>query len=551
MSSYSSLTNLLRSLLGILELDSASSLYQDTIAICKYLENSIYRIAVFAPFNHGKSTLLNALLGSKTLPIDLIPTTGAAICVSYGEKLQTVISLKDGTTIQQEGIKILKQYAILDDDRRMKDEVKEVTVFCNHYWLKTGVEFLDLPGTNDREAQNDLVRDKLLSADLVIHVLDARKLMTLEEREHLKEWLENRGITTVIFVVNFLNLLTVEERHEVKKRLCFIAESFRSNLSYGISNVYCVDALPALRARLKGNQADAKTTGITSLESALQNIASLNQQQNKLPRTVKVAQELLNKAALEQQKIQQEINNQQEQALKQTEVKLKAKKLIQQGFNRSISDFRGWLYLPKLLADYQPSLAIALQQTAFDRWLEAEFQPDVFKHQQGVNKWVNKGCEFFQYSDPQLLLIDFIHSPIIEIPEWNSQTQTKNNIAYKSYIPQELNFLLQKKAGAVVLGGASYIINKLATKSQPADNNLDIKSTRISSQVYVDAAKTYLQEFSDRLNLLINKYEQIAYPYITYIPASNNRQMTTADYQLKLLTNLIDNLTIEINRLNK
>ncbi|EAM52207.1 hypothetical protein CwatDRAFT_5335 [Crocosphaera watsonii WH 8501] len=38
-----------------------------------------------APFNYGKSTLLNALLGEKTLPIDLIPTTGAAIYVKYGE----------------------------------------------------------------------------------------------------------------------------------------------------------------------------------------------------------------------------------------------------------------------------------------------------------------------------------------------------------------------------------------------------------------------------------------------------------------------------------
>ena len=43
-------------------------------------------LLAFAPFNYGKSTLLNALLGEKTLPIDLIPTTGAAIYVKYGDK---------------------------------------------------------------------------------------------------------------------------------------------------------------------------------------------------------------------------------------------------------------------------------------------------------------------------------------------------------------------------------------------------------------------------------------------------------------------------------
>ena len=108
MSSYNNLIALLRSLLGILELNSTSSLYRDTVAICDCLTNPTYRIAVFAPFNHGKSTLLNALLGSKTLPIDLIPTTGAAICVTYGEGLKTVIRLKNGSKIEREGINILK-----------------------------------------------------------------------------------------------------------------------------------------------------------------------------------------------------------------------------------------------------------------------------------------------------------------------------------------------------------------------------------------------------------------------------------------------------------
>jgi hypothetical protein len=67
-------------------------------------------------------------------------------------------------------------------------------------------------------------------------------------------------------------LLTPEERQDIKKRLYFIAESFRSQLPPVISNLYCVDALPALRARLKGDTNAAQTTGLSGLESALQNI---------------------------------------------------------------------------------------------------------------------------------------------------------------------------------------------------------------------------------------------------------------------------------------
>ncbi|MDJ0593872.1 MAG: dynamin family protein [Pleurocapsa sp. MO_226.B13] len=547
MPQYNHLVNQLRSLLGILELDRESQLYQDTVAICGYLTSDVYRIAVFAPFNHGKSTLLNALLGSKTLPIDLIPTTGAAICVGYGEELHTVISLKDGTKIEQEGIEVLKQYAILDDDRRMKEEVVEVKVTCNHPWLKTGIEFLDLPGTNDREAQNDLVRHKLLSADLIIQVLDARKLMTLEERENLKNWLSNRGISTVIFVVNFLNLLTAEERQAVKKRLYFVAESFRSNLPQGISNLYCVDALPALRARIKGNLAAAQTTGITDLETALQTIASLHrQEQVRLPRVLQITQQLISKAISKQQQLQQEIAEQQQKSEQQIIVKQKAEQLIQQGFDRSISDFRGWLYLPKLLTDYQASLAIALQQTRFDRWFELEFQPNLFSYKQAINKWVNQGCEFFQHDNPQLLEIGFSQPPIIEIPQYPAESRS-NNTKFKSFIPQELNFMLKNKAGAVVLGGASYVLNKMTAKSKLTDNYSELKSTKISSQVYADAAATYLKNFSDRTDRVLNQYEKIAGEYITFTPPAIQTKTTATDYQLQLLNNLISSLESELS----
>ncbi|WP_246844141.1 dynamin family protein, partial [Hydrocoleum sp. CS-953] len=272
---YQNLTNYFNSALGILEFEPDSQLRKDVISLCQYLANPAFKIAVFAPFNYGKSTLLNALLGQQTLPIDLIPTTGAAIYVKYGKELQTIIQLKDGSIINANGTDILKEYAVLDDNRKMRDDVTSVEVYCPHPFLERGVEFLDLPGTNDREAQNILVQEKLLTADLVVQVLDARNLMTLGERENLRDWLEKRGIKTVVFVVNFMNLLTPEEQKEVSNRMRFVAESFRSELPDNISNLYRVDALPALRGRLKGDVSVAQTTGLATFESALQSIVEV------------------------------------------------------------------------------------------------------------------------------------------------------------------------------------------------------------------------------------------------------------------------------------
>ena len=553
---YHQLTNYLRSLVGILELKPTSTLYQDVIAISDYLANPNYRIAVFAPFNHGKSTLLNALLGTKTLPMDLIPTTGTAIAVSYGTELTTTVILKNGQTITEPGIEILQQYAVLDSEaltatnRKIITEVAEVKIFCNHSWLKTGIEFLDLPGTNDRETENELVRQKLPTADLIIHVLDARKLMTLEEKEHLRDWLQNRGITTVIFVVNFLNLLTPEERQEVKQRLYFIAESFRSNLPAGVSNVYCVDALPALRARLKGDITAAKATGITSLESALHTIINLdNSKDGQLLRVEKVAIELLKQARIKQKQVQTEIIAQQQAVARQVQVKQKAAQLIQQGFDRSLSNFYGWLYLPKLLAKYQPSLAIALQETRFTTWLESQFKPEVIEYQEAINKWINQSRDFFPVAQPHSLAIAFNQQPVVIIPESNSESSENQQSRAKSYIPSELNFLLPKKAGAVVLGGANYLVNQIVNKNPKRDRQ-EIPISQKSSQIYIDAAEKYLQEFSDRTNLVLKQYEPIVRQYITFQPqAISINNNSSLNYQLQLLANLITALETEIQSL--
>ena len=268
------LVPLLQSAVGALNLRDTDALKQEVTVLCDRLQNPNIRVAIFGPFNYGKSTLLNALLGDKTVPIDLIPTTGAAILVRYGEALHTTITLTNGSQIEAAGTEILQEYAVLDEQRRMRDDVESVEVTCPHEFLKTGVEFLDLPGTDDQAAQDELVKHQLLSANVIIQLLDGRKLMTLGEREHLRDWLLDRGLETVVFVVNFLNLIEPEDQKQVMRRMRFVAESFRSKLPSGVSNLYRVDALPALRACLKGDRAQVESSGLPALETALQTITA-------------------------------------------------------------------------------------------------------------------------------------------------------------------------------------------------------------------------------------------------------------------------------------
>ncbi len=544
---YQDLTNNLKSALGILELDKNSQLYRDTTSICDYLAKPTFQIAVFGPFNYGKSTLLNAMLGNRALPIDLVPTTGAAIYVNYGEELHAKITLKDGTEVSEPGTDVLKRYAILDDNRQMRDDVAAVNVYCPHPFLKTGVELLDLPGTNDRQEQDNLVRDKLLTADLVVQVLDARKLMTLGERENLRDWLSDRQINTVVFVANFINLLEPDDQKQVYNRLLFVAESFRSNLPNNISNIYRVDALPALRARLKGDVAAAQTTGIAAFESALQSIVAAQQEQLavKLPRIEVIATKICQFLRVKAETVAAEIATAQQKQKDRVEIKYKAEKLISKGFQASVSDFEIWLYQPTLLRRYQSEMALSLQQGTFDAW-KTKFEQDVLKQQQTIAEWVNKACEFFDKEQPIALLISFPPAPQIALPEpppAPARKTTDSQVAPVA-IATGLGWLLGGPVGAAVVGGASYILNKRTGYEKPPESpEAYLKQV---TEICNEAAKNYLARFSTDTFSMVQHYKEVAAKVICFQDSQEPLKVNVQQHQLQLLNNLAENLEQEL-----
>ncbi|MEG4849875.1 dynamin family protein [Microcoleus sp. B5-D4] len=546
---YQYLTDNLKSALGILELEKNSQLYRDTTSICDYLAKPTFQIAVFGPFNYGKSTLLNAMLGNRALPIDLVPTTGAAIYVNYGEELHAKITLKDGREISERGTDVLKRYAILDDAKQMRDDVAAVNVYCPHPFLQTGVELLDLPGTNDREEQDNLVRDKLLTADLVVQVLDARKLMTLGERENLRDWLSDRNINTVVFVANFLNLLEPDDQKQVYNRLLFVAESFRSNLPNNISNIYRVDALPALRARLKGDVAAAQTTGIASFESALQSIVAAQQEQLavKLPRIEAIATKICHSLRAKAETVTAEIAAAQKKHKDKIEIKQKAEKLISKGFQASVSDFEIWLYQPTLLQRYQSEMALSLQEGSFDAW-KLKFEREVLHQQQTIAEWVNKACEFFEKEQPIALLISFPPSPQVSLPEPPpppAQKSIEGEVTPVA-IATGLGWLLGGPVGAAVVGGASYILNKRTGYEKPPESS-EAYLNQVT-EICSEAAKNYLARFSTDTFSMLQHYKEIAGKVICFQDSKEPLNMNFQQYQLQLVNNLIDNLEAQLER---
>jgi replication fork clamp-binding protein CrfC len=513
---YKDLADSLKSASALLNKDSKSQLHQDIITICNHLVNPSFRIAVFGPFNHGKSTLLNAMLGNRTLPIDLIPTTGAAITVKYGSDVRTRIILMNGTEIYRSGTEILQQFAILDGNRQMRKDVASVEIFCPHPFLEIGVEFLDLPGTNDRDEQDNLVKEQLLSADLVIQLLDARKLMTLSERENLRDWLLDRGIKTVIFVANFINLLEPDEQKQIQNRLRFVAESFRAELPPDFSNLYRVDALPALRARLKGDVAAANSSGLAAFETALQNIVGVlqpNRGSVRLPRVEAIASQILLSLKAKIDPIAIEIKSFDEKQNTKNEIKHKAADLIYKGFVTSLEELRDWLTLPNLLTKYQADAAVALAENNFKVWQVNTLKKDLTQLQFAVVKCLYQAYEFFQEERPQDFLIPFPSEPKVTLPPKSSNSDDLSEPGSIA-VGGGIGWLLGGPVGAAVVGSISYLLNK---NIQKQDEQLAKESYHQEvAKLCITAIEDYLSQFSSQGLSIVSEYEQQAEKIICF-----------------------------------
>ena len=538
----------LKSTAKSLNLSSTSQLQRDIEAISNHLINPNFRIAVFGPFNHGKSTLLNALLGNKTLPIDLIPTTGAAITVKYGDELKTRIIFEDGKEIHRHGTDVLKEFAILDDDRRMRNDVTSVEVFSPHPFLKTGVELLDLPGTNDREEQNILVKEQLLSADLVVQLLDARKLMTLEERENLRDWLLDRGIKTVIFVANFLNLLEPEEQKQVQSRLRFVAESFRSQLPSGFSNLYRVDALPALRARLKGDISAANTSGLVAFEAALQNIATTLKKDTESissPRIEPIAFQIQQGLKAKITPLRNEVKEFDDKNQAKNEIKFKAESLIKTGFAQSLSELRNWFNINNLREKYQGDIATELANNNFQSWENNYLKKDFNQLKIDLEKWLEQAYDFFQQQRPENLSIKFPAHPQIDVPPPpGNHNNTNDTGAYA--MAGGLGWLLGGPLGAAVGGGIAYLLDK---GLQEGDDNVSNSSADKIARLCIDAADEYLVKLSRQGLSVLDEYERKAGKVIKFIPINqDDSEIAIKRKELRQWQNTLNDLNQELEK---
>ncbi|MDR1540913.1 MAG: dynamin family protein [Clostridiales bacterium] len=157
-----------------------------------------FRIGAFGKMKTGKSSILNAILGMRLLPVKSITATAVRTNIHHAEQADAEVIFKN-STIRKVAIDDAKNYIVHAYGKT--SEASEVNLrFPLPFTLRNSV-FVDTPGIDDLAGLNEVSEKAIGKIDLAVLVFDATRFISSAERKFCVEL--NEGLScNVIFVIN-------------------------------------------------------------------------------------------------------------------------------------------------------------------------------------------------------------------------------------------------------------------------------------------------------------------------------------------------------------
>lgn len=175
------------------------------------LQEERFSIVVIGEFNHGKSSFVNALIGSSLLPVGITPTTATINHLVYAQEPSARAVMEDGSS-QRVDPAALQQWVTIDAHVPHTD-IRYVEVGIPSPFLADHLTLVDTPGVNDiSEARAQITYQYIPQADFVVFLLDATQILKQSERVFLEQRLLRRSRDKLIFVIGKGDLLSAEEK---------------------------------------------------------------------------------------------------------------------------------------------------------------------------------------------------------------------------------------------------------------------------------------------------------------------------------------------------
>jgi hypothetical protein len=183
-----------------------ATLLDDLNAAIEPPKVSTISIAIVAPFNSGKSTLINRLIGRSLLPTRDFTETGTSVRLRNGDEWSAAAYDTDKRRpIEPTAAALMEVTSLLDihGERRASEQIaRDVLIEVPGARLPAAVTLIDTPGLNDGAAMNDRSVRIAAEADRVIYLLASRHFLAESDLNNLTLLLSSRDPSTIHLALN-------------------------------------------------------------------------------------------------------------------------------------------------------------------------------------------------------------------------------------------------------------------------------------------------------------------------------------------------------------
>lgn len=235
------------------------------------LSNYKFRIVILGEFNAGKSSVINALLGQKILPVGLKPTTVQITEISRSSGPGSLRTEPQNASQHAPSLESLK---LIANDPQIKRIFLQVAAETSPDLSESVI--IDTPGTNDPfDWGKDIVFQELEEADIVLFLFSSLQAYTQTERTFLTRVVTKSNQDKIFFVVNKADLC--HDLREVLQQVnTDLATDFQLNNLEARGRIFPLSANLALEAKLANDRDALIDSGYTKLVNAITTFMAAN-----------------------------------------------------------------------------------------------------------------------------------------------------------------------------------------------------------------------------------------------------------------------------------
>jgi small GTP-binding protein len=236
-----------------------------------------FNLVVIGRFNRGKTSLMNAILGTDRLPTDIVPLTSVITTVAYGSKERVVLKYQNSILDSEVPIESLPQYITQRGNPGNVRSIKTAEIQLPAEILRRGFFFVDTPGLGSVIVENTLTTEAFLpEADAFVLVTSYESPFSEEEIRFFKA--SSSSGKKIFVVLNKHDTVSPELRETA---LNFVRGQLTKLFGHMTPPIFSVSSTDALKAKRSQDQKLLDTSGISEFEKRLLNFL-LNEKNSNL-----------------------------------------------------------------------------------------------------------------------------------------------------------------------------------------------------------------------------------------------------------------------------